>query len=173
MRRRRVLAGAGIALAGGAAVVLADESDLEQVSKPDVNAAESQIVGGINDTRADVGVGALERSDHLAAAARDHSADMAARDFFSHQNPDGETPTDRAGCRAGENIQAGTLGRARDPDTDREYDTRETDELAAAVVEGWRHSQGHYEQMIMPRWAATGVGVHLSEDEFFVTAMFC
>lgn len=173
MNRRTVLAAGVVTVAGGAGVVLAGDSDLELVSEPDVNAAESQIVAGINDTRADVGVGALERSDHLAAAAHDHSADMAERDFFSHENPDGETPTDRAGCRAGENIQAGTLGPARDPDTGREYNTRETAELAAAVVDGWRNSQGHYEQMIMPRWAATGVGVYLTDEEFFATAMFC
>ncbi|HEY9409432.1 MAG TPA: CAP domain-containing protein [Jiangellaceae bacterium] len=38
----------------------------------------------------------LRVDGRLTAAARAHSADMHERGFFSHENPDGETPEDRA-----------------------------------------------------------------------------
>src|SRR5688500_7236741 len=43
---------------------------------------------------------ALKWDKELSAIARAHSEDMAKRSFFSHVNPDGESPTDR-GERAG------------------------------------------------------------------------
>ncbi len=54
----------------------------------------------------------LALSATLTASARLHSADMAARGFFDHANPDGRSPTDRAlqagySGTAGENIGAG------------------------------------------------------------------
>ncbi len=54
----------------------------------------------------------LALSASLTASARLHSADMAARNFFDHNNPDGLTPTTRAqnagySGTAGENIGAG------------------------------------------------------------------
>jgi len=53
---------------------------------------------------------ALNRA--LTLAARAHNADMAARGFFAHDNPDGDSPSDRAQAAgyasgAGENIAAG------------------------------------------------------------------
>jgi hypothetical protein len=54
----------------------------------------------------------LALSRELTLAARAHSADMAARNFFDHTNPSGQSPTDRARAAgysgsAGENIAAG------------------------------------------------------------------
>ncbi len=54
----------------------------------------------------------LSLNEELTLAARLHSLDMAERDFFDHVNPDGDSPTDRAGAQgyagtAGENIAAG------------------------------------------------------------------
>ena len=54
----------------------------------------------------------LALSASLTASARLHSADMAARNFFDHTNPNGLTPTNRAVAAgysgtAGENIGAG------------------------------------------------------------------
>lgn len=54
----------------------------------------------------------LALNPFLTLAARAHSADMGARDFFSHINPDGKDPTNRAvdsgyPGQAGENIAAG------------------------------------------------------------------
>lgn len=71
----------------------------------------------------------LALNPFLTIAARAHSLDMANRDFFDHENPDGLDPTDRAQAAgymgtAGENIAAG-------------YDSVD------AVHEGWLESLGH------------------------------
>lgn len=87
----------------------------------------------------------LKLSDNLRVAARRHAADMAARSYFSHQSPDGETLADRiqragyGGCAAGENIAQGQ----RDPE---------------AVVEAWMASEGHCVNMLAPGYGAIGVG---------------
>lgn len=54
----------------------------------------------------------LALNQELTLAARGHNADMAARGFFAHDNPDGASPSDRARAAgytagAGENIAAG------------------------------------------------------------------
>jgi len=57
----------------------------------------------------------LEMNPYLRRAARLHSLDMAVRDFFDHENPDGEGPWDRIEATGypgaapwGENIQGGS-----------------------------------------------------------------
>jgi uncharacterized protein YkwD len=81
----------------------------------------------------------------LRAAARAHSRDMAVRGFFSHTNPDGRSPADRAVAagypsrHVGENIAAGH----RSP---------------AEVVDGWMQSAGHCQNIMEPSYRVLGVG---------------
>ncbi len=79
--------------------------------------------------RASYGLAAFHRDPRLDTAARLHSEDMAARNFFAHTNPEGLDPSDRAARQdytagVGENIAAGY----RD---------------ARAVMIGWMASKGH------------------------------
>lgn len=90
--------------------------------------------------------GPLTMNPALRCAARNHSADMAARDFFDHTNPDGETPWDRMGkagygaySNAGENIAAGS------PD-------------AQGTMEQWLGSDGHCANIMNPNFQEIGVG---------------
>ncbi|MCV6595417.1 MAG: CAP domain-containing protein [Silicimonas sp.] len=89
----------------------------------------------------------------LSAAARDHSEDMDNRDFFSHTNPDGESPGDRAieagnGSRfVGENI--GWIGSSAPPDAQ----TR-----AEAHHENLWDSDGHQVNMMRGNWSEIGLG---------------
>lgn len=90
--------------------------------------------------------GPLTMHPALRCAARKHSADMAARNFFDHINPDGETPWDRMGkagyggySAAGENIAAGS------PD-------------AAGTMEQWMTSDGHCANIMSPDFEHIGVG---------------
>jgi uncharacterized protein YkwD len=48
-----------------------------------------------NRFRAEQGLGALAWNDGLAACARAHIADLTARDYFSHQSPEGFDQADR------------------------------------------------------------------------------
>jgi uncharacterized protein YkwD len=84
----------------------------------------------MNEHRVDVGCDPLQWSPNVADVAQAHSSDMVERGFFSHTNPDGESPFQRlanAGIEyslAAENIAYGY------PD-------------AQAVLEGWLGSPGH------------------------------
>jgi len=57
---------------------------------------ESQILGLINNVRAQNGLGALALDSQLSAAALEHSLDMACNDNISHTGTDGSTWYDRA-----------------------------------------------------------------------------
>lgn len=111
---------------------------------------EMEAFNLVNDERVDQNLDRLIMDEGLRLVARAHSQDMAARDFFRHDNPDGETPFDRihnAGITyttAGENI-AWNKGFSNP---------------AAKAVEQWINSTtGHYENMVSENFVQTGMGV--------------
>ena len=114
-------------------------ADIEKLSY------EQQVLALVNQERAKQGLSALSWSDELTAVARAHSKDMAARGFFSHTNPDGQSPFDRmkaAGISyrtAGENIAAGQ----RTPQE---------------VVNAWMNSEGHRANILNASYTRLGVG---------------
>lgn len=73
-------------------------------------ASEQKMLSLVNEERAKQGLKQLVWDEELAKVARKHSADMFARGYFAHENPDGLSPFDRmeqAGVKfqvAGENI---------------------------------------------------------------------
>lgn len=91
--------------------------------------------------------GPLSVNDHLAVAAQRHAEDMAERMFFAHDNPDGETPTDRmrdagyTGSITGENIARGQTSPAQ-------------------VVQGWIDSPGHCRNLMSASFTEIGVGYY-------------
>jgi uncharacterized protein YkwD len=114
---------------------------------PTGNAAmEAQVVDLVNVERAKAGCGAVDSDDRLQAAARGHSADMAARNYFSHTTPEGVefatriTAAGYAWRGAGENIAKG-------------YRTPE------AVMAGWMNSAGHKANILNCGFRDLGVGV--------------
>ncbi|MBQ0996527.1 sigma-70 family RNA polymerase sigma factor [Streptomyces sp. RK62] len=106
-----------------------------------------QVVALVNKERATAGCGPLAEDSLLDKSAQEHSADMAARDFFDHTNPDGADPGQRitaAGYRwstYGENIAMG----------------QQTPE---AVMESWMNSPGHRANILNCSFKDIGVGVH-------------
>ncbi|MHB9285817.1 CAP domain-containing protein [Halobacteriales archaeon Cl-PHB] len=135
----------------------------------------------INDVRTDRGRGTLVYSEELAAIGRYHSDDMAARDYFAHTGPDGQTLSDRYDrfdydCRAtidaftyatgGENIYK-SVASSRRP----------AEEVASEAVQGWLDSPSHRENLLKPYWEKEGLGVNVSREEgqtvIFVTQNFC
>jgi uncharacterized protein YkwD len=114
---------------------------------PAGNAAlEAEVVQIVNTERAKAGCAALTVDDRLTAAARGHSADMAARGYFSHTTPEGvefSTRITSAGYRwsgAGENIAKGQ----RTP---------------ADVMTSWMNSAGHKANILNCGFKNIGVGV--------------
>jgi len=92
--------------------------------------------------------GPLTMDPALRCAARKHSADMAARNFFDHVNPDGEDPFERiarAGygdySQQGENIAGGA-------------------DSPKASVDGWLASDGHCGNLMSPNSTEIGIGAY-------------
>jgi hypothetical protein len=65
-------------------------------SAPSLAEIEAEIVRLTNVERAAEGLAPLTHDAALDAIARGHSRDMIARAFFSHENPSGDGPTERA-----------------------------------------------------------------------------
>lgn len=88
----------------------------------------------------------LTSNPRLRTSARRHSKDMTTRGFFDHQNPDGQSPSDRMRAAgylgagySGENIAAG----------------RDT---ASGTVQQWMDSPGHCSNIMNPAFQLIGVG---------------
>ncbi len=114
-------------------------------TRTEVEVAEAKVVELTNGERAANGCPALAADDRLAAAARAHSADMAARNYFDHVSEDGRSFVDRVKAAGypspgAENIAAGQR-------------------TAEAVVKGWMDSPGHRANILNCKLKALGVGM--------------
>ncbi len=126
-----------------------------------LDAQESALLTLINDYRTANGARALVSNAYLDVAAKEHSRDMASRNYFDHNSPEGTTPqqrAERAGYRGfvSENIYAGG-------------------ELATAVFDAWKASPPHNANLLDPQSEAVGLGRAFnanSEYEWYWTAVF-
>jgi len=107
---------------------------------------EEQVLVLVNQVRADYGLAPVEWHEGAAAVALEHSEDMEARNFFDHENPDGQNPGDRLAeanvelTGWGENIASGYL-------------------TPESVMEGWMNSPGHRDNILSSMWTHLGVGI--------------
>ena len=104
-----------------------------------------QIVSLVNNERADAGCDPVTEEPHLDTAAQKHSDDMSARDYFSHDTPEGvhfdERIRDAGYSKPGaENIAKGATS-------------------AAQVMEMWMNSSGHRANILNCSLTKLGVGV--------------
>jgi uncharacterized protein YkwD len=90
----------------------------------------------------------------LQRSAQNHTISMVAEDYFSHYDPDGETPAERMkasgyiysseiGYEIGENIAWGTLSLA----------------TPKAIVQAWMESPGHRENILDSAYREAAIGV--------------
>jgi uncharacterized protein YkwD len=105
---------------------------------------ERSVLCLTNAARRRAGLALLVADRRLNRAARDHSADMVARGYFSHTSPEGGSPSDRAQAAgypgaAGENIAASSAG------------------TAISVFSLWRASPGHNANLL-GSYSAIGLG---------------
>jgi uncharacterized protein YkwD len=107
---------------------------------------EEQVLVLVNQVRADYGLDPVEWHEGAAAVALAHSEDMALREFFAHENPDGLNPGDRLAAANvelsawGENIAMGYL-------------------TPVHVMDGWMNSPGHRDNILTPGWTHLGIGI--------------
>ncbi|MFF0502826.1 CAP domain-containing protein [Streptomyces fimicarius] len=108
--------------------------------------ARSEVLALVNQERAKVGCSPLSTSAPLTSLAQNFSEDMAARGFFDHTDPDGDTPWDRA-------AQAGVQGLGAENIARGQAD-------AQAVMEAWMNSEGHRTNILNCDYKTIGIGVH-------------
>ena len=108
-------------------------------------AMEQEVLKLVNQARAENGLNPLSWADDLADIARAHSADMIERGFFSHTNPDGQSPFDRIKNNgisyraAAENIAYGQPN-------------------AESVMNSWMNSAGHRANILNANLKEIGIG---------------
>ena len=106
---------------------------------------EQKMVDLVNQERAKVGAGKLTVSDTMTAVARAHSKDMFLRRYFSHINPEGQSPGDRL-QKAGINFTTAGENIAYAPD------------LMTAHT-GLMNSPGHRQNILDPSFHRIGIGI--------------
>ena len=115
------------------------------VIQPDP-AGEERMLQHVNQARAQVSLSPLHTDTLLQQAAREHSADMYKRHYFSHRTPDGKTPYDRLNdlrfhyVTAGENL-------AFAPDVDQAFDSL-------------MKSPDHRANILNPDYRCIGIGAY-------------
>lgn len=167
-------------------------------SKAPVNleAVADSVHDRINRIRTQRGLNPLARSPELAAIALSHSRDMAKRDYFSHQSPEGEMPSDRADehgytCRVpvggnryqgiGENIFQVTAYESirrtmrGGEQVSEQYNWFTPEAMAEQIVQGWMNSPPHRAIILNEHFSRDGLGLAYSPEDktVYITHNFC
>jgi uncharacterized protein YkwD len=113
-------------------------------------AEEQQALALLNADRAANGLAPVRANSKLASLAGDYAQDMINRNFFAHNNPEGQTPFDRMRERgisfgyAGENLAINTS--------------------VAGAEQAFMNSPGHRANILNPRYTQVGIGVRHSRS---------
>lgn len=105
----------------------------------------SRMLIRVNEERSAVGLTPLSWCPSLARSAYNHSRDMAERQFFEHDSPEGDGVSDRAQAEGydysfvGENIAVGQ-------------------ESVVEVMDDWMNSPGHRANLLMSSYEHFGLG---------------
>ncbi len=121
-----------------------DDPDLE-LPIVELSSAEERMLDSAEEARSEAGCPALRVDPRLTIAARQHSEDMRERDYYSHVNPDGEGPADRAADegytgRVGENLARGSL------------------RSAEQVVREWENGGDDRDRLLDCSYTSVGIG---------------
>ncbi|MDI2129296.1 CAP domain-containing protein [Yinghuangia seranimata] len=108
-------------------------------------AYEDQVLALVNTQRGAAGCAPLTADPALRDLARAHSDDMADRDYFAHDTPDGKTPWNRAAAVGIDYLGAENIARGQ--------------ATPAAVMDAWMNSPGHRANILDCGLHKLGVGV--------------
>lgn len=151
-----------------------DNKEYKEISKNDINEYDSITINNIqnentytdlinevyeitNNYRSLVGVSSLTLDSSLVEAASIRAKELS--DSFSHTRPNGSscfTVLSELGISygtAGENIAAG-------------YSSSQS------VMEGWRSSSGHYQNIISSKFKKIGIGVNIINNQYYWVQIF-
>ncbi len=119
-------------------------------SSAGVAADEQKALALLNADRATHGLPPVRSNAKLAALAGDYAQDMINRNFFAHNNPEGQTPFDRMRQRgisfgyAGENLAINTS--------------------VAGAEQALMNSPGHRANILNSHYTQVGIGVRYSRS---------
>lgn len=106
----------------------------------------------------------------LAQVAREHSEDMAKKNYVAHANPEGETTASMLMDRdvkfrgiLGENIAS------QNYNTEQRMDL---DEFAQRFVDTWLASEDHKANLAYAPYERTGIGIAVNSHAIYVTQLF-
>lgn len=123
-----------------------------------VTSAEQQALNLMNADRAASGLPALKLNNKLTALARDYAQDMINRGFFSHYNPEGQSPFDRmqqygiSYRYAGENLAINSS--------------------VEAAEQAFMNSPGHRANILNANYSEIGIGVKYDGSQVYVVQEF-
>jgi len=154
-------------------------------------AIEKRVHQITNEKRVLYGLEPLEYDLKISNIARSHSLDMANQDYFSHINPNGHNPNDRAELAGfictktvgdlvysglAENIFQNNLYDKTwfigDVPALHEWNTME--EIAQSTVDGWMDSEDNRKNILTEKFDREGIGVVISDDDkVYITQNMC
>ncbi len=169
-----------------------DPSQIDE-EKPEYNAQQLEYLVHelTNLEREKYVLSQLTFDPEIRQIAREHSFDMAVREYFAHETPEGLTPSDRAtengySCQKmvglliysgiAENIFQGHLFDSYYTINGEitSYDWNTEEEIAKITVDGWMNSPGHRENILTEIYDREGIGVEITPDhKVYVTQNFC
>ena len=155
---------------------------------------EKTVFDLTNHERKNRGIKPLREYEELSSIARAHSKDMCSRGFFSHQNPDGDDPTQRARKAEFSGLSKNAEGKPRSGLSEniarvgryssirqstrnekvvgRKIRWQSEAMLARQIVQGLIDSPEHKKNLLDPTKDYLGVGIHFFREHVFVTQNF-
>lgn len=123
---------------------------------------ETRVRQRINAIRQEHGLETLQANEKLAKVARAYSREMAAKNFFSHVDPEGGNPAER--------VRAGGLSYR--VVAENLFKSTNAAEPVPLAVKGWMTSPGHRENILREGVTETGVGVWREGNTYYITQLF-
>jgi len=144
---------------------------------PSQDLIEDEILVSTNNERTSRGLNLLNFDRDLSLIAREHSEDMAARDFYDHTNPDGDGPTERAQKKGISIYNGDWIGIAENiavvyVSNDADCSTNDEITLGECLVSKWMRSPGHRENILDVHYDSIGIGVFCDTSECYATQTF-
>lgn len=132
-------------------------------------AIEAEIFTLVNQERAKAGLTPFSHETAMRNVARLHSIDMAAKNYFAHNSPDGKTPADR--------LKAASIGFSAWAENIRWVSAPRTgvaNDIMYEAGTGWMNSPGHRANILNPNLTQLGVGVYLNpgRTRYYATQLF-
>ncbi|MGM0381005.1 MAG: CAP domain-containing protein, partial [bacterium] len=128
---------------------------------------EEQLLKEVNNFRKQRDLSTLGNDTYYEQAAQNHSKNMVELNFFSHRDPDGNSPLDRIQQIRSNYARSILENLARHSPTP-------LPGIAGEVLRGWENSPGHRKNLLTKNVRKSGFGISFDYDQnlIFITHNF-